>query len=279
MTLWLKSVVLSIAMVGLVGSIKPTVVLSATFDFTGSIVAASPHSLGGIFTVPILSYPSSSISGAVTFDGDAVDSNGSPTVGFYGGAIQSLSLSVSRPMTADAYQFGLDLSGSSGRPVQSAIMIDADGAAANQSFALSASVENLAPAGPIVDGDLYFAREFSINLIRPSGPVFADDTLPDVPPAYDLFSLYSRAANPNGQFRLIFSSSHGDHVLIGNLMSFTVSPGGVAPIPVPAAAYLFGTGLLGLAGLARRRSAKIRNSDRVTVEPCRREGVKHEDFV
>lgn len=34
---------------------------------------------------------------------------------------------------------------------------------------------------------------------------------------------------------------------------WAVSPGQVAPVPVPAAVYLFGSGLIGLAGLARRR--------------------------
>lgn len=36
---------------------------------------------------------------------------------------------------------------------------------------------------------------------------------------------------------------------------WAVSPGQVAPVPVPAAVYLFGSGLIGLAGLARRRLA------------------------
>lgn len=34
---------------------------------------------------------------------------------------------------------------------------------------------------------------------------------------------------------------------------WAVSPGQVAPVPVPAAVYLFGSGLIGLAGLARRQ--------------------------
>jgi hypothetical protein len=246
-------------MVGLVGSIKPTMAISATFDFAGTIVAANPHSLGGIFPLPILSYPASAVSGSVTFNGNTVDANGSPTVGLYAGAIQSLSLSVAKPLTADAYQFGLDLSGSSGRTVENAIMINAGGTPETQSFVLSASVGNLVPAGPIIDGDHYFAREFSINLVRPSGTVFAGDALPGAPPSYNLFSLYSAATNPNGQFRLVFSSSHGDHVVIGNLTSLTLSAGGVAPVPVPAAVYLFGTGLLGLVGLARRKMSGRRD--------------------
>jgi hypothetical protein len=36
---------------------------------------------------------------------------------------------------------------------------------------------------------------------------------------------------------------------------FTFTGGDVAPVPVPAAAILFGSGLIGLAGLARRSRA------------------------
>jgi hypothetical protein len=35
-------------------------------------------------------------------------------------------------------------------------------------------------------------------------------------------------------------------------ISMTVN-GNVSPVPVPAAVYLFGTGLIGLAGMARRK--------------------------
>jgi hypothetical protein len=45
---------------------------------------------------------------------------------------------------------------------------------------------------------------------------------------------------------LVFASGHGDHTLIGNLTSLTA-------IPIPAAVYLFGTGLIGLAAVARNR--------------------------
>ena len=226
---------------------------SVTFDFTGTVVTAAPSSLGGIFTAPILSYPASTITGSFTFEGNTADSNGSGTVGLYNGAIQGLSFSVTKPITVDVYQFGLDLSGSSGRPVQNAIVVNADGAAANQSYVLSASVHNQVPAGPIVDGDNYFAREFSINLLKPSGSVFATDALPATPPDRTLFNLYSAATNPGGQFRLVFSSgSHGDHTLIGNLTSFTFAMASPAAIPLPAAVYLFGSGLAGIAAIARR---------------------------
>jgi len=248
MELRFKSIALVLAVAGLIGSIRPATAHSMTFDFAGTFVAADPHSLGGIFTAPILSYPASTITGSVTFEANTPDANGSGTVGLYNGAIQNLSFSVTKPITADTYQFGLDLSGSSGRPVQNAILVNASGTAANQSYVLSASVANQVPAGPIIDGGEYFAREFSINLINPSGSVFTTDALPDTPPDRNLFSLYSAVTNPSGQFRLVFSGSHGDHTIIGNLTSLSVSA-----VPIPAAVLLFGSGLAGIAAFARRK--------------------------
>lgn len=52
-------------------------------------------------------------------------------------------------------------------------------------------------------------------------------------------------------------NSIGTAMLTANGL-LTINPSSVAPIPLPAAAWLFGTGLIGLAGLARRSSrAKI----------------------
>jgi len=56
MELRVKSIALVLAVAGLIGSIRPAMAHSMTFDFAGTVVTANPHSLGGIFTVPILSY-------------------------------------------------------------------------------------------------------------------------------------------------------------------------------------------------------------------------------
>lgn len=215
---------------------------SVTFDFTGTVVAADPHSLGGILTALTGPFPASTISGSFTFDSDTSDANGSNTIGQYNGAIENLSFAVTNIFGAP-YQFGFNSGGG-----LNSIAINASSTPANQSYVLSASVENLVPSGPIVDGDNYFARDFFINLLNPSGSVFSSDALPETPPSLSPFSLYSLVNNPQGQFRLVFASGHGDHTIIGNLTSLAVSA-----IPVPAAVYLFGTGIIGLAALARRR--------------------------
>ncbi len=242
---------------GLVALTWPTIAVahSVTFDFTGTFAAADPHSLGGIVTVPIAShpaYPSSTISGSFTFDTEAADSNGSGTIGQYNGVIESLSFSVMKPITGDAYQFGLDLSGSSGRPVQNSIVVNANGIAVNQSYVMATSVQNVVPAGPIVDGDNYFAREFFISLLKPSSSVFATDALPLTPPGLSPFSLYDLVNNPQGQFRLVVARSHSDVTIMGNLTSLTL-----ATVPIPAAVYLFGTGIICLVAMARRRVTQV----------------------
>jgi hypothetical protein len=240
-------------LLGLVALTWPTTAgaHSVTFDFIGTFAAADPHSLGGIVTVPIAShppYPASTISGSFTFDADVADSNGSGTIGQYNRTIESLSFSVTKPITGDAYQFGLDLSGSSGRTVQNSIAVNANTTPANQSYIMSASVQNVVPAGPIVDGDNYFAREFFISLLKPSSSVFATDALPLTPPGLSPFSLYDSVNNPQGQFRLVFARSHADVTIMGNLTSLTL-----ATVPIPAAVYLFGTGMICLVAMARRR--------------------------
>jgi len=62
----------------------------------------------------------------------------------------------------------------------------------------------------------------------------------------DTFALDYSATVPSGGFKGFFYTLH---------MAGTVSAGTVSAVPVPAAVWLFGSGLLGLAGVARRRKA------------------------
>jgi hypothetical protein len=238
----LRAVAAAVCALGLIALLTPASgrAHSVTFDFTGTFVASDPHSLGGILTSPAGPFPASTVSGSFTFNGDTTDANGSGTVGQYNGAIQSLSLSVTN-LFGTPYQFGFNSAG----PLNS-IAVNSSATVANQSYVVSASVQNVVPTGPIVDGDNYFARDFFINLTRPTSSVFTSDALPQTPPSLAPFSLYHLVNNPNGQFRLVFASGHGDHTIIGNLNSLTV-------VPLPAAAWLFGSGVVGLIGLARRR--------------------------
>lgn len=244
MKLRFTAVAAGLFLLGLTGLCMPAIgqAESVTFNFTGELFASDPHSIGGILTDPIGPFPRSTISGSFTFEADTLDTNVSGTVGQYNGAIENLSLSVTNIFGAP-YQFSFNPAG----PLN-ALQVNADSVAVNQSYTMSAGVQNSVPAGPIVDGDNYFATSFFINLLRPSSAVFASDALPETPPGLSPFSLYSNLTNQDGQFRLVFTSSHADHTLIGNLTSLTASP-----VPLPAAAWLFGSGVIGLVGLARRK--------------------------
>ncbi len=57
---------------------------------------------------------------------------------------------------------------------------------------------------------------------------------------------------PNSSSFLLGWNAIGSSVSLDQL-SLDVSPGGVAPVPLPAAAYLMGSGLMGIAAMARRK--------------------------
>ncbi|MHB1241078.1 MAG: VPLPA-CTERM sorting domain-containing protein [Gammaproteobacteria bacterium] len=71
--------------------------------------------------------------------------------------------------------------------------------------------------------------------------------------------------NPSGTLPLIADTIGGSPMQAGpfpnfnanfDISSLTVTSAGTAPVPIPAAAWLFGSGLLGLVGVARRRREK-----------------------
>lgn len=63
---------------------------------------------------------------------------------------------------------------------------------------------------------------------------------------------------PNTNFAWGFNLSNGDQspaIKLGTMYVLAVHTGDVATVPLPAAAWLFGSGLLGLLGVARRKAA------------------------
>lgn len=60
------------------------------------------------------------------------------------------------------------------------------------------------------------------------------------------------SGNPAGEGNVFFSAHVAGFDISGTTSAFF---GGSTPVPVPAAAWLFGSGLLGLVGIARRKAA------------------------
>lgn len=82
---------------------------------------------------------------------------------------------------------------------------------------------------------------FEMELINPNGNVFTNDHLPTTPP-----SLSSFASN---QWRLVFSG-------VGNRVQGALT----SLVPLPAAVWLFGAGLIALVGLGSRGLAARKES-------------------
>jgi hypothetical protein len=256
-------------LLGLIGLFLPASGQASliTWDFTGTLMGISPerpgHDFGGIMTKPVGPHERSRVAGRITFDPHTVDSNPDPHIGQFNNAIKDISYTVTTIwQPGDPYRFGLDPNPSQlahpdlwprGTYVptpRNSIQINADPLTGNQAFRLEVSVRNVSPPtgiAPFPGDPGYLAREFWIDLIRPSQGVFTTDALGGTPPPPpSLFALYDAVTNHNGQFRLGFRSGHDAPILSGDLTSL---------VPLPAAVYLFGTGVIGLVGFARRRAA------------------------
>jgi hypothetical protein len=100
------------------------------------------------------------------------------------------------------------------------------------------------PLGPDVNGEQLVSMWLSLQ--DATGRVPDSIDLPLTPPNLDDFTSTA--------FGLFFDAdATGPAPPLGGSVVFTVTS--LAPIPVPPAFYLFGSGLLGLVGMARRRKA------------------------
>jgi hypothetical protein len=85
------------------------------------------------------------------------------------------------------------------------------------------------------------------------------DFFSNSPPTFDLFSLDFEALSPpvaTGEVVVVNGTvlSDGWEIPDGRVVNFTPATVNVSAVPVPAAVWLFGSGLIGLVGIARRRT-------------------------
>lgn len=185
-----------------------------TFNFGGSVsnVQGSVFTSGGSGTSGFGS--SLPLSGKFTFNSTTPDVLSSdPTWGLYVNPIQSLTVNVGTYTAMFS-------------PGSSVLQVIKN-PGAGDSFLLT--VTGL--SGGTVNNQ--FPTLFELELINPAGNAFATDQLPTAPP-----SLSSFSAN---QWRLVFNG-------VGNRVQGALT----SLVPLPAAVWLFGAGLIALVGLGSR---------------------------
>ncbi|WP_101758710.1 VPLPA-CTERM sorting domain-containing protein [Oceanicoccus sp. KOV_DT_Chl] len=86
-------------------------------------------------------------------------------------------------------------------------------------------------------------------------------TCPNVPlnvsgPIGNLSEVYGGSATGTGDiFTLVAVGDQGSGITSNNSYTFTIGAEQVSEVPVPAAAWLFGSAIVGLAGIGRKRKA------------------------
>lgn len=185
-----------------------------SFNFSGSVGDV----FGGVFTPQGFGADGFStalpMSGGATINTLATDSNAASNIGRYN-AIQDLSVSIGT-------YFATYAPGSSFiRITNSAPGAGSDIYELRVNGLLGSAVNGLTPSA------------FSLELTDPSGTVFSNDSLPTGAPSLSSFA--------RSEFRLLFGSA-----------STRVQGALTSLVPLPAAVWLFGAGLIALVGLGSR---------------------------
>jgi hypothetical protein len=184
------------------------------FNFSGSVGSV----FGGVFTPNGFGADGFTtalpLSAGVTLNSNSTDNNASSTIGRYNNPVQDFSVSVGTYFASFA-------------PGNSFVRVTNSAAGAGNDI-YELRVNGL--LGSAVNG--FTPSSFLLELTDPSGTAFSSDALPGPP------SLSSFASS---QFRLIFGAA-----------STRVQGALTSLVPLPAAVWLFGAGLIALVGLGSR---------------------------
>jgi hypothetical protein len=195
---------------------------SIPFSFSGSV----GNVFGGVFTPQGFGADGFTtalpMSAGVTYNSNSSDANSGANIGRYNNAIQDFSVSIGTYFATFA-------------PGNSFIRVT-NSPAGTGSDIYELRVNGL--LGTPVNG--FTPTSFLLELTDPSGTAFSSDALPGIP------SLSSFASS---QFRLIFGTA-----------STRVQGALTSLVPLPAAVWLFGAGLIALVGLGSRGLAAGKGS-------------------
>jgi len=202
----------------------PSNAANVSFNFSGSV--AEVH--GGVFTSGgsgVNGFGSSlPVTGSFTFNSAAPDVlPGDGSWGLYPNPIQNMSVKVGN------YTATFSPGSSVMQVINNPGLGDTFKITLNGFTSNPATVNGLTPT------------TFEMELVNPSGNVFTNDHIPTTPP-----SLSSFASN---QWRLVFSG-------VGNRVQGALT----SLVPLPAAVWLFGAGLIALVGLGSRGLASRKDS-------------------
>jgi hypothetical protein len=188
---------------------------SVSFNFSGSVGDV----FGGVFTPQgfgadgfTTSLP---MSGGASFNTNATDTIPGSNIGRYNNTIQDFSVSVGTYFASFA-------------PGNSFVRVTNSAAGAGNDI-YELRVNGL--LGSAVNG--FQPTSFLLELTDPTGTAFSNDSLPTAPPSLSSFA--------RSEFRLLFGSA-----------STRVQGALTSLVPLPAAVWLFGAGLIALVGLGSR---------------------------
>ena len=219
-----RTAVLAVGAFSLLMVAKPGEAANVPFNFSGSVAEVQ----GGVFTSGgsgTNGFGSSlPVSGSFTFNSATPDVlPGDPMWGLYPNPIQNMTVKVGN------YTATFSPGSSVMQVINNPGLGDTFKLTLNGFTSSPATVNGLTPT------------TFEMELVNPNGSVFANDHLPTTPP-----SLSSFASN---QWRLVFSG-------VGNRVQGALT----SLVPLPAAVWLFGAGLIALVGLGSRGLSSRRDS-------------------
>lgn len=190
---------------------------SMSFNFSGNVgsVGRGVYTPGGFGADGFTT--ALAVSGGGTYNMLATDVKPSPNVGRYNNTIQDFSVSVGTYVASFA-------------PGNSFIRVT-NNAPGDGPDIYVLRVNGL--FGETVNG--FKPASFVLRLTDPTGTAFSNDQLPAGPPSLSSFAT--------SQFRLIFGTTGNFNRVQGTLTSL---------VPLPAAVWLFGAGLIALVGLGSR---------------------------
>ena len=202
-----------------------------TYNFEGSV----DYSNGTVFG----SFVGRAISGSYTFESTGDSNKDDPEIGVYAKAVKQLNATILDETTGDTYDFSANAGAADGN------LTVINSTSDTYKFDFNDSIN-------MIDSEKFpntnwLASAFHFNLTDTSGEVFQDDTLPLTKPDLNAFDLSSHQV-PHWQ--LEFSTTY-DYYLSGEITKLTLAP---SAVPIPASAWLFASGLLGLVGVARRKT-------------------------